>query len=183
MTVGPLFGAAGLLAFSRLDASPDYLTDVLPASILFGLGLAIVVAPLTATVLQAADRRHAGVASGVNNAIARVAGLIAIAAVGAVVSASFSAGIDERLPAARLDGAERAYVGDARERPLTVPRAGAQARVRAAVRDAGVGAFATGMVVSALLMAGGGILAAVGIQNPRRMPEPVSTAARGAAAP
>ena len=69
------------------------------APLVFGLGLAVTVAPLTATVLQAADRRHAGIASGVNNAVARVASLIAIAAVGAVVSAQFSARIDERLPA------------------------------------------------------------------------------------
>ncbi len=73
MTIGPLIGGLGLLAFARLDERAPYLTQVLPGALLFGLGLAITVAPLTATVLQAADRRHAGVASGVNNAIARVA--------------------------------------------------------------------------------------------------------------
>ena len=171
MAVGPLFCGVGLLAFARLDERADYLTGVLPGSILFGLGLAITVAPLTATVLQAADRRHAGVASGVNNAIARVAGLVAIAAVGAVVAAQFSAAVDDRLRDARLDPAARAFVGEARERPLTVPDGGVDARVRAAVRDAGVEAFRTGMIVSALLMFAGGILAAAGIQNPRRAAE------------
>ncbi len=171
MAVGPLFCGVGLLAFARLDERADYLTGVLPGSILFGLGLAITVAPLTATVLQAADRRHAGVASGVNNAIARVAGLVAIAAVGAVVAAQFSAAVDDRLRDARLDPAARALVGEARERPLTVPDGGGDARVRAAVRDAGVEAFRTGMIVSALLMFAGGILAAAGIQNPRRAAE------------
>ena len=83
MSAGPLVGGLGLLAFTRVDGSGDYLTQVLPATLLFGLGLAMTVAPLTATVLEAADRRHAGIASGVNNAIARVAGLLAIAAVGA----------------------------------------------------------------------------------------------------
>ena len=121
MTAGPVICGVGLFAFARLDERADYVTGVLPASLLFGLGLAITVAPLTATVLQAADRRHAGVASGVNNAVARVAGLLAIAAVGAVVSAQFSAAVDERLPASGLAAAERAYVGEARERPLTVP--------------------------------------------------------------
>lgn len=167
MTVGPLFCGLGMLGFARLDERGDYLGGVLPASLLFGLGLAITVAPLTATVLQAADRRHAGVASGVNNAIARVAGLVAIAAIGAVVAAQFSAAVDDRV-AARLDPAARAYVDDARERPLTVPDGRVDARVRAAVRDAGVDAFRAGMVVSALLMFGGGVLAAAGIQNPRR---------------
>ncbi len=168
MSVGPLLCGAGLLAFARLDERADYLTGVLPASVLFGLGLAITVAPLTATVLQAADRRHAGVASGVNNAIARIAGLVAIAAVGAVVSAQFTAAVDDRLAGARLDPAARAYVSEARERPLTVPDGDVGAPVRAAVRDAGVEAFRAGMVLSALLMAGGGILAAIGIRNPRR---------------
>jgi predicted MFS family arabinose efflux permease len=167
MTVGPLVGGLGLLAFARLDERADYVTQVLPASLLFGLGLAITVAPLTATVLQAADRRHAGVASGVNNAIARIAGLLAIAAVGAVVSAQFASQVGERLPADRLDPAARAYVRDARERPLTVPAGAASPRVRAQVTQAGVSAFRTGMIVSALLMIAGGVLAAVGIENPR----------------
>jgi EmrB/QacA subfamily drug resistance transporter len=168
MSIGPLFCGAGLLGFARLDEHADYLTAVLPASVLFGLGLAITVAPLTATVLQAADRRHAGVASGVNNAIARIAGLLAIAAVGAVVSAQFAAQVDERLPADRLDPAARAYVGEARGRPLTIPDGGVAPEVRAEVRTASVQAFRTGMVVSALLMIGGGVIAAIGIENPRR---------------
>jgi EmrB/QacA subfamily drug resistance transporter len=167
MTVGPVVGGLGLLAFARVDERADYLTQVLPASLLFGLGLAITVAPLTATVLQAADRRHAGIASGVNNAVARVAGLLAIAAVGAVVSAQFSAQVGERLPAERLDRAARAYVRDARERPLMVPSGSVGERVRVEVRAASVSAFGTGMVVSALLMIAGGLLAAAGIRNPR----------------
>ena len=88
MTAGPIVAGLGLLAFARMDARAEYLTDVLPATLLFGLGLAMTVAPLTATVLDAADRRHAGIASGVNNAVARVASLLAIGgrrgAVGAV---------------------------------------------------------------------------------------------------
>ena len=93
MTAGPIVCGLGMFAVRAPGCrGGDYVTGVLPASLLFGLGLAITVAPLTATVLQAADRRHAGVASGVNNAIARVAGLLAIAAVGAIVSAPFSAG-------------------------------------------------------------------------------------------
>ena len=73
----------------RLDADFDYVTDLLPAVMVFSLGLAITVAPLTATVLADADEANAGIASGVNNAIARVAGLLAVAAMGAVVAAQF----------------------------------------------------------------------------------------------
>ena len=64
---------------ARVDAGSRYVSGVLPGVLLFGLGLACTVAPLTATVLAAAELRHAGVASGVNNAVARVAGLLAIA--------------------------------------------------------------------------------------------------------
>jgi EmrB/QacA subfamily drug resistance transporter len=168
MTAGPLVGGAGLLAFARLDERADYLTAVLPASLLFGLGLAITVAPLTATVLQAADRRHAGIASGVNNAIARIAGLLAIAAVGAVVAAQFTAQVDRSLPRDSRDPAARAYLREAVQRPLTLPRGQVAPRLRAQVVAAGVHAFRSGMVVAALLMIAGGILAAIGIENRRR---------------
>ena len=182
MAVGPLVGALGLLAFARLDERAEYLTQVLPAALLFGLGLAITVAPLTAAVLQAADRRHAGIASGVNNAIARIAGLLAIAAVGAVVAAQFSSQVGERLPADRLDPAAQAYVRESRERPLSVPSGDPAPGVRAEVREAGVSAFRAGMTVSALLMVAGGLLAAAGIRNPPKdeidvaAPAPAATA-------
>ncbi|MEY2514043.1 MAG: hypothetical protein QOJ89_1401 [bacterium] len=71
MGVGPLIAAAGLLLLLRLDARVDYATDLLPALLLFSIGLSATVAPLTATVLADADEEHAGIASGVNNAIAR----------------------------------------------------------------------------------------------------------------
>jgi EmrB/QacA subfamily drug resistance transporter len=81
MTVGPLVGAAGLLLLLRVDATTSWVADVLPAVALFGAGLALTVAPLTATVLDAAPDRYAGSASGVNNAVARAAGLLAVAVV------------------------------------------------------------------------------------------------------
>jgi EmrB/QacA subfamily drug resistance transporter len=79
MSVGPLVIAASLLLFTRIGDSGDYLTAVLPAAVVFGLGVAIMVAPLTATALSAAPADHAGVASAVNNDVARAAGLIAVA--------------------------------------------------------------------------------------------------------
>ncbi|HEX4364706.1 MAG TPA: DHA2 family efflux MFS transporter permease subunit [Solirubrobacteraceae bacterium] len=170
MTAGPIVGGLGLLAFTRVGAQGDYVSQVLPATLLFGLGLAMTVAPLTATVLEAADRRHAGIASGVNNAIARVAGLLAIAAVGLVVSACFDATIEHRLGTrATQDGATRAYVDRARERPLAVPGGPVAASTRASVRAADVAAFHRGMVVAGLLMILGGLIAAAGIRNPVRL--------------
>jgi Na+/melibiose symporter-like transporter len=80
MTFGPLVMAVGTLGFLRIGPDVDYLLDVLPAVVVFGLGLALMVAPLTATVLAAAPDEHAGIASGVNNAVARAGSLLAIAA-------------------------------------------------------------------------------------------------------
>lgn len=79
MSVGPLVVAAALLLMLRIGPDASYLTDVLPAVLVLGLGLATMVAPLTSTALAAADDEHAGVASGVNNAVARAAGLLAVA--------------------------------------------------------------------------------------------------------
>jgi MFS family permease len=86
MTVGPLVAAAGMLLLSRIGPGASYVVDVLPGVVVFGLGLSLTVAPLTATVLSSASQRHAGVASGVNNAIARSAGLLIVAALPLLVS-------------------------------------------------------------------------------------------------
>jgi EmrB/QacA subfamily drug resistance transporter len=182
MSAGPVAGGIGMLAFARLDARADYATGVLPAGLVLGLGLAMTVAPLTAAVLEAADPRYAGIASGVNNAVARAAGLLAIAAVGAIVAAQLHAGLDRRPAAGVADPAARAYVRDARERPLTLPDGRAPAPVRAAVRAANVDAFRTGMIVSGMLMIAGGLVAAVGIENPRRRVEATGAEAGAAAA-
>jgi EmrB/QacA subfamily drug resistance transporter len=79
LTIGPLIIAAGLLLMLRINPGDSYVTTVLPAVIVFGLGLTLVVAPVTATVLAAVDSTRSGIASGVNNAVARVAGLLAVA--------------------------------------------------------------------------------------------------------
>jgi EmrB/QacA subfamily drug resistance transporter len=91
MTGGLLLAAAGLALLTRIGPNTSYVADVLPAVLLFGIGLSMTVAPLTATVLASADERHAGVASGVNNATARAAGLLAVAGLPAAVGLSGSA--------------------------------------------------------------------------------------------
>jgi EmrB/QacA subfamily drug resistance transporter len=107
MTVGLLVAAAGMLLTLRIGAGASYFADVLPAVFVFGLGLAAVVAPLTATVLATADVRHAGVASGVNNAVARAAGLLAVAAIPPLVGLTGDA---YRQPATFNDGFHAAMV-------------------------------------------------------------------------
>jgi EmrB/QacA subfamily drug resistance transporter len=79
LTVGPLVTAIGLLLMSRIHPGDSYVSGVLPAVIVFGLGLTLVVAPVTATVMAAADERHSGIASGINTAVSRLSGLIIVA--------------------------------------------------------------------------------------------------------
>lgn len=85
MTIGPLLAGVGAVLLQRVGPDASYATDVLPAVAVIGLGLALTVAPLTATVLAAVEDRHAGIASGVNNAVARAGGLLAVAALPVLV--------------------------------------------------------------------------------------------------
>jgi EmrB/QacA subfamily drug resistance transporter len=101
LTVGPLLIAAGMLLLSRIGPGDTYVADVLPGLVVFGLGLAATVAPITATALAAADDRHAGLASGINNAVARTAQLIAVATLPAAAGLS---GTEFSDPQALADG-------------------------------------------------------------------------------
>src|SRR4051794_11455315 len=92
MTVGPIVIAAGLLLLARVAPGSTYVADVLPALVVFGLGLACTVAPLTSAVLASVEDRHLGVGSGVNNAVARVAGLLSVALLPALVGLDLSGG-------------------------------------------------------------------------------------------
>ncbi len=107
MTVGPIVAGCGLALLARIGAHSSYLTTVLPAILVFALGLSFTVAPLTATVLAAAPERQVGVASAVNNDIARTAGLFAVAVLPAI------AGITQQTyadPAQLSDGFQRAVL-------------------------------------------------------------------------
>ncbi|GAA3817152.1 MFS transporter [Nocardioides panacisoli] len=107
MTVGPLVAAAGAVWLSRIGPDASYPLDVLAPVVVFGLGLTLIVAPLTATVLDSAPDRYAGAASGVNNAVARTAGLLAVAVVPAAAGIG---GADYTDPGAFGDGFERAML-------------------------------------------------------------------------
>jgi EmrB/QacA subfamily drug resistance transporter len=90
MSAGPLIASVGILLLLRAGLDTDYLTDLLPALLVFGLGLSLTVAPLVATVLADADEKDAGIASAINNAIARVAGLVGVSVVGVVVASTLA---------------------------------------------------------------------------------------------
>jgi hypothetical protein len=173
MAGGPLISAAGLLLMLRLDADLDYWTDLLPALMVFSVGLAMTVAPLTATVLADADDHNAGIASAVNNAIARVASLVAIAAIGALVAATYGTRLEDELGALRDRAAVATAFAEARDRPFAVvppddvDRALA-AQVVQAEEDASVESFHFGIGIATALVALGGVLGLIGIVNPRR---------------
>ncbi len=170
MGLGPLLAAAGLALMLRLGAHVNYVTDLLPALVVFSLGLAATVAPLTAAVLSDADEANAGIASGVNNAIARVAGLIAIAAVGAVISGAFNSSLDQQLAGVTLTPAAASAVAEARTQTIThVDPAVTGVQVAKAVQTASVDAFHVGIGISTVLVAIGGMLGLAGIRNPKRV--------------
>ncbi len=146
MTAGPIVGGIGLLLMLRVGPEADYVADLLPAILVFGVGLAATVAPLTATVLDSVEERRVGIASGINNGVSRVAGLLAIAVLGAAISAQFDASVG-------------AGVGGG---PLT-----------AAAPEASTSAFHLGVLIAGLLMIAGGIASWIGIQDPARN-DPIS---------
>jgi MFS family permease len=172
MSAGPLIAGGGLLLFIRIGAGADYVSQVFPAIAVFGLGLAMTVAPLTAAVLSSVEPGHSGLASGVNNAVARVASLIAIAAIGAIVSSSFQSRLNSQLAGKPLSPQARQSVTVARGRPLITKVPGSpgpdRAIVHAALVNASVDAFRLGMGISAALAILGGLASLVGIENPRR---------------
>ncbi|MGH2950896.1 MAG: MFS transporter, partial [Solirubrobacterales bacterium] len=187
LTAGPMVGAAGLALLIRLERGGDYLVDVLPAMLLFGLGLAITVAPLTTTVLNSVEERRAGIASGVNNAVARVAGLLAIAALGAVISAQFASSIDDRLAREELGAEAISAVDDAKAQPFAggdaseVPEAQRET-LEAAITDSSESAFQLGAGIGAALMVLGGLIALLGVRNPERAGRPEHEHAPGPSA-
>jgi EmrB/QacA subfamily drug resistance transporter len=172
MAVGPIVGGVGLLLLTRLDASSDYLTGVLPGIVLFGLGLSLTVAPLTATALNSVEERRMGIASGINNGVSRVAGLLAIAILGAVIAGSFESSVDDRLDSSALSPKAARAVDDAEKKPLGAAETAGLPQDEASIVDEAVtsaseGAFHLAMGLAGALMIVGGAIAGIGIVDPR----------------
>jgi EmrB/QacA subfamily drug resistance transporter len=108
LTIGPIIAAVGLALYAVPGLAGSYWTTFLPAVVVLGVGMAVVVAPLTTTVMNAVEAEHAGVASGVNNAVARVAGLIAVAVLGLVLVRTFDTQVGVALDRSALAVSERA---------------------------------------------------------------------------
>lgn len=172
VVAGSLCFGAGLLLATRLDAESGYFSVLFPVAVLLGLGLSLALSPLTATVLAAADERHAGIASGANNAVARIAGLLFIAVVGGVVAAQFASNLGQNLADAPLGPEARAAVAGAQPLSGAIEAEGLDPGERelasGAVEAASVSAFRLGIGIIGVLAVAGGVLCAVAVRKPHR---------------
>jgi EmrB/QacA subfamily drug resistance transporter len=176
MCVGPIVGGIGLLLLTRVDSDASYVTDVLPGVIVFGLGLSATVAPLTATALNSVAENRVGVASGINNAVARIAGVLAIAVFGALIAGKFGSTVDTKLNEGALSPRADRVIADAKDNPLErpstdgLPRAEAD-RVESATATGADDGFHLAMMAAGGLMIVGGVIAGIGLRNPPRETE------------
>jgi EmrB/QacA subfamily drug resistance transporter len=162
LIVGPAIAGLGFALFAVPGLHAGYWTGFFPAIVVLGLGMAVSVAPLTPTGLGAVEGRHAGIASGVNNAVSRCAGLLAVAVLGILMLGLFGRGLERRLAALDLPPVARAAMAGQREKlaALAVP-AGLPEPARAAARAAVDGAFLDGFRGVMLTAAGLALLASL----------------------
>ena len=180
MAVGPALMAAGLLWLARIPVasspwhaqadeptslipSSGYLIDVLPAMLVFGLGISILVAPLTTALMSSVPTRNSGLASAINNAVSRIGPLLAGAVIFIGVSASFYGALHERIPGLDTSSPEvRAAIP-----PLNPPGRSVPADQVAAAREASADAYHLAMLIAAALCAAGAVTNALGIRDER----------------
>ncbi len=181
MAAGPAIMGVGILWFARVPGTSSswvigtgrgarvlppsgYLHDLLPGYIVFGIGLMMMVAPLTTALMRSVPTHNSGVASAVNNAISRVGPQLAGALIYVAIAATFYSGLHARVPT--LDTSSAAVRKQIA--PLNRPAAGTSPEVEAASREASAHSFHVAMVLSAALLFAGAAVNAVGIRNPSR---------------
>lgn len=173
LVVASLAVAVGLLLFALPGVKHgSYWTSFFPAMVVQGFGIALVITPLTTAALGSVKSEHSGLASGVNNAVARVAGLLAVAVLGLLIYGAFSANLDVRLQEMDLPGRVRSELETAKadlgatEAPEDVD-AGTAAQIEHAIEESFVAGFRVVMIVSAGLALASALAAALLVSNRR----------------
>lgn len=175
LIVGPIVTAVGISLFALPDTGGSYWTTFFPAVVVMSLGMTLVIAPLTTTVMNAVPTHRSGVASGINNAVTRAAGLLAIAVLGLLVATAFSSSLDSQLNSLHVSPAVKTSLDAQRSKfvDAAVPAAVSQperAQIETALKEAFVTGFRLSMLIAAALAVASAFLAAWLIDG--KQPEP-----------
>jgi MFS family permease len=158
LTIGPLIVAAGFILLLLPGTAAEYWKAIFPGVLALGLGLAVSVAPLTTAVMSAVSENEAGIASGINNAVSRTAGLLAVAVFGLILYGVFNHSLDKGLQRLSLPAAERQHVNEQRPRLAAIETD--DGRVKEAVAEAFLSGYRTILLVAAGLSIASAITAA-----------------------
>jgi EmrB/QacA subfamily drug resistance transporter len=155
LVIGPMIAAAGFVLFAVPRGGDNYWTSYFPAAVVLGLGMATSVAPLTTTVMNSVRENQAGIASGINNAVSRTAGLLAVAVFGVVMLHVFNNNLDRRLAMIELSQEVRHSLDEQKAKLAGIePPANLRTETRAAIKQAVVDSFVSGFRVVMLVSAG-----------------------------
>jgi hypothetical protein len=187
LTIGPVIAAAGFVLFALPGTEGSYWTTFFPAIVVLGLGMSLVIAPLTTTAMNSVSGRHSGLASGVNNAVSRTAGLLAIPILGIFVFLVFSGSLDDRVQNLDLSPkaqqqleAEKVDLGGAEVPPGVSEETGK--KIETAIEQSFLDAFRLAMFIAAGSALASAVAAAIIIEGKGRA-APSERAPEGETAP